>query len=276
MLCDRRFGIGADGFVQIIDRRNGDLEWVFLNSDGSDAEFCGNAARCVAAWADAAGYSLPLTLHTRVGNVALDRASATRTAPAVPASPGETWFQVTRELPAPFELTEQIDLAVELKNSQSRLKFDRLFWTDTGVPHFVALVNPQSEFLKGLDEERTTESAMRDALDRLLQDCSSWIAALRPNPAPRGSNITLMQMAASTTRAVTFERGVENFTLSCGTGVIAAARVALHLLDRKETGAFFVQTPGGTLAIEMANSGKTVHLRGPAHVVFQGQWKRKD
>lgn len=245
-LCDRRFGVGADGVVQIIDRGPNKLEWRFWNNDGSPAEFCGNAARTIAAWAEVNGYTFPIELQTEIGNVTLDRTSSGR--------PGE--FEVARELKRPLLVEERSDLFP----NQTDVK--GIYWVDTGVPHFVIALQGRTEPL--LDRGDTRK------FDRLRRNYGEMIEFLRPLPTPKGSNVTFLNQRKDAIEAVSFERGVEDFTLSCGTGVLAVALTVLHHNQAQE-GDVRVETLGGPLAVSMGSGRRRILLSGPAKVVFEGQ-----
>lgn len=108
------------------------------------------------------------------------------------------------------------------------------FWVNTGVPHIVIEGAPDAE------RART----------------------LRPLPNDKGSNITfVLEVSKSGCKAVTFERGVENFTLACGTGAVAAA---CYLAQKTGGSRFVVEMPGGQLLVDNVIPGKKPFLEGPA------------
>ncbi|HVK61927.1 MAG TPA: hypothetical protein VM432_10270, partial [Bdellovibrionales bacterium] len=118
---------------------------------------------------------------------------------------------------------------------------------NTGVPHAVVRVDE----LEGADTQKELISAFR----------------FHPAAGPRGANVTFLQVVGrAKVRTKTFERGVEGFTLSCGTGVIAAAAVCL-----KEQGGLRAEvwTPGGELVAEFGSDFTGVTLIGPAVEVFE-------
>ena len=124
-----------------------------------------------------------------------------------------------------------------------------VYLTNTGVPHFVVKVDRLEE----------------------AQVASDVIRALRfhPEAGPRGANVTFLEVVGiQKFRTVTFERGVEDFTLSCGTGVLAAAAVGLQLGGSLSLEAD-VTTPGGALKVKYGPGFKTVWLTGPAVEVFE-------
>lgn len=128
--------------------------------------------------------------------------------------------------------------------------FPRGYLTNTGVPHCVIPVSDPHGM-----KSRTAELA-------------PFIFAKEFQPA--GANLTFVNTEGEGPwQAVTLERGVNDFTLSCGTGVIAAAQAVAHL-HRKEGWLEFI-TPGGSLAVYWKPSTGRVQLRGPAEIVFRGE-----
>jgi diaminopimelate epimerase len=131
-------------------------------------------------------------------------------------------------------------------------------WLDTGVPHFVLKVD-----------------SLKDAIfDR------EFIRELRwhPEGGPRGANVTFLEVVGPASfKTVTYERGVEDFTLSCGTGVIAAAAVGLHLENASAANHLPVATPtsadveapGGQLRVIFNSTFEGVTLIGPALKIFE-------
>lgn len=124
-----------------------------------------------------------------------------------------------------------------------------VYLTNTGVPHFVVPVGKLEE-----------AQVARDIIQTLR---------FHPEAGPRGANVTFLEvLSAERFRTVTFERGVEDFTLSCGTGVLAAAAVGLQTGDTSSLEAD-VSTPGGSLKVKFGPGFSTVWLTGPAVEVFE-------
>ncbi len=125
------------------------------------------------------------------------------------------------------------------------------YWINTGVPHLVMKVESIAE-------------------GRLKLDV---IRALRHHPdgGARGANVTLLKISGpSTFETVTYERGVEGFTLSCGTGVIAAAAVGLQMFSgTREKLEAAVTTPGGKLSVRFEPDFNGVTLTAPAEKIFE-------
>ena len=227
-LCDRHFGIGADGLVFIeksLDPlASHRLRWDFYNSDGSTAEMCGNATRCVGRWAERVLDRREVELETLVGMVNVHVRDKT----------------VDSELAFASSQLEDFEFTV---NGEVR----RAVLANTGVPHAVVEVADLSDVKNDL----ATVRALR----------------FHPITGARGANVTFLQkLAANQFRTLTFERGVENFTLSCGTGVLAAAAVGIRGTGLRTAK---LETPGGMLEVhyDSAKSGAT--LSGPAEMTFQ-------
>lgn len=248
-LCDRHFGIGADGLVvmETIDATHS--RWQFFNSDGSHAAMCGNAARAAAAWLKHEGKSFPHHLETGFGEVILGEHVVTDPHGFTARVPYGKKPLVVREI------------AVDLKHDTTGVIVGGAKLIDTGVPHAVVELG---------------DSVLKLALER-KETLASIAAKLRwPNEAGAGgSNITFFsRLTKSSIESVTFERGVEDLTLACGTGVLAAAVISSGL-DVKTAGAASwpkegceVRTPGATLWVQSDEFPQSLTLVGPANIVF--------
>lgn len=137
--------------------------------------------------------------------------------------------------------------AIQKYENMFQGRFKDGYLTNTGVPHFVIPV------------------ASIEAIKGRAQELAPFI--FDPAFGPRGSNLTFFAIRGEDSLdSVTLERGVNDFTLSCGTGVLAAAQVYLYLENRKNL--VQVTTPGGQLAVEMMEL--TAKLSGEAKLVFEG------
>ncbi|MGZ3844835.1 MAG: diaminopimelate epimerase [Flavisolibacter sp.] len=221
-LCDRRFGIGADGLMLLNSHPNYDFEMKYYNSDGKESSMCGNGGRCLTKFANDVGLVL-----TDYKFIAID---------------GE------------HEAGINTDGTVALKMGDvSNVKYDRgNYVLNTGSPHFVTMNNDVMHldvFKKGREIRYSDE--FRD----------------------EGINVNFVQQTEDTDKIIvrTYERGVEDETFSCGTGVTASALVCYHNdngFNRVE-----VQTKGGDLSVEYDKIGenyKNIWLNGPAVKVFEG------
>jgi diaminopimelate epimerase len=218
LLCRRGFSIGADGLVLVGKASDADFSWDFYNSDGSQAEMCGNAARCVARFAYMNGIvGEDMKIKTAVGVIKAKILKDNRV--------------LVIMLP-PKLVAKEPPLLI-----------------DSGVPHAVIKENKINDTRK-LREIATASRFPKTA-------------------GPRGANVTFYALTGERALdAITFERGVEDFTLACGTGALAAAYAAkLELPDQEN---FEVRMPGGRLEVEFPKEQNIVLLRGPALVVYEG------
>lgn len=233
-LCDRRFGIGADGAVFVESNALGPgLRWDFFNNDGSHAEMCGNAARCLVRWNERRTKEKQIKFITTAGEVEGSVEGA----------------DVVVKLP--FVAREARALSLSLGDPSKRA-----FLLDTGVPHAVLEV-------ASLDAAR----AGAEVIQKLR-----WPA----EAGARGSNATFFarRPGSEAIDAVTFERGVEGFTLACGTGVVAAALASRMSPDAgmSSSGDVEVHAPGGVLRVRYDQGTPGVSLRGPADWICQGEF----
>jgi diaminopimelate epimerase len=225
-LCDRNLGIGADGvvFLEKPKSKKHTYRWDFYNNDGSRAEACMNASRCVVLFA--------VTLHKKKQPIIFETTSGLM----IGRMRGR---EVELELIQNFKPPQQKIITVDNQKVIG-------FYIDTGVPHFVVI------------QEAWAPQNWKDLALKIQQ---------HPEFAPRETNVTFMTFGApETARAITFERGVKNYTLACGTGAVAAA---LTLLQQKGAKAAKIQMPGGDLRFYSKN--KKNFLCGPAVVVYKGQ-----
>jgi diaminopimelate epimerase len=230
-LCDRHFGVGADGAVFVETTNQADhLRWDFYNSDGSIAEMCGNATRCMGRWAERHLCAREVRFETLAGLVHAKCDGA----------------MVASELPFVHARMTEIEFEAAGRKRIAHL-------VNTGVPHVVYAI------------EDIQQAA----------SCQEEIRALRFHPAagPRGANVTFLAVhGPQKFSTVTFERGVEDFTLSCGTGVIAAAAVGLSASGKSSAK---LETPGGSLEVQFGANLHGVVLKGPADLVFVGQFSQR-
>jgi diaminopimelate epimerase len=207
----------ADGFIFLnsTDSLNKNFIWNFYNNDGSDAEMCGNATRCV-------GFFIKNKLLSQNSIYNL----STVAGPIQIESLTNESFKI--------QMTEII-----------RLPHEKYFYCDTGVPHIVI------EFLD-FNNYKNNSKYCRDL--RFHKDF-----------LPRGTNVTLILKTDSPEflRAVSYERGVENFTQACGTGAMAAAYYNYIKYGQIIS---TVQMPGGDLILNLENLKKPL-MTGPAVLI---------
>lgn len=237
-LCARQTGVGADGLMVLVPaERGGDYGMRFYNADGSLGEMCGNGARCICRYGHDHGLAGDMQrVETTAGLVTGARIDARR-------------YRVRLNDPTVLDLHR----AVTAEGAVYDCAYLEL--GDPGIPHAVVL----------LEDWDTWDSARLRALGR----------ALRFAPAfPKGANVSFVKvLGPDFVRAVTFERGVEDFTLACGTGCGSIA-AALCLLGLTSGGALTVSMPGGELSVSLTRAGDTVrdiYLTGPTCLVFEGE-----
>lgn len=241
-LCDRHRGVGADGLL-VLETSEGsgaDFRMRYFNSDGGEAEMCGNGARCFARFASG--------LLGGAGEIGFETLAGRATAKVLKDG------SVELAMMKPEVVGQAEELTLE-RGEGSTIKC--VFWfLNTGVPHAVIFVDSAEE------------------LERL--DVAGLGRAVRFHErfAPAGTNVNFVTVLDSNRlRVRTYERGVEAETLACGTGVTACA-LAHHL--RAGCGSpVNVETRGGdVLGVRFEASGcefTQVFLRGPAEFVFRGE-----
>jgi diaminopimelate epimerase len=249
-LCDRRFGIGADGTLRVVRSaalpegadHAADAEWFmdYRNADGSAAEMCGNGIRVFAKYLVETGLAeiddAPLRIGTRAGTKAVTRS--------------DLGFEVDLGLFA----VDESDITVRARGLDVARPGVGI---DVGNPHVVVALGSEGELA---------------ALDLTAQPM------LTPVPA-HGANVEfvvpadpLVQGGVGSIRMRVFERGVGE-TLSCGTGVAASALAVRHWAGAAAPNRWTVDVPGGTLGVRIVEErdGSHVLLSGPATLVFSGQ-----
>ncbi|MCC6463530.1 MAG: diaminopimelate epimerase [Saprospiraceae bacterium] len=233
-LCNRHFGIGADGLILLQQHPECDFEMVYFNADGRESTMCGNGGRCIAAFAKHLG--LPGEQYRFWAIDGLHEATLPH-----PIGPGGEWVEL-----------KMTDVAAVESNEAGQPEFV----LNTGSPHFI-------RFAPSVDELDMV------AEGRAVRYSDRFQAA--------GINVNLVQEGPEGhLRIRTYERGVEDETLACGTGVTAAA-LAEHTRKHWSPGAHSVQvhTRGGQLSVRwMAHadgSFSNIWLCGPAQRVFSGE-----
>jgi len=229
-LCDRNFGVGADGLVILTRSEKYHAKWLFYNSDGSEAEMCGNAARCVVRYLTENHFphDVPICLETKAGVIKGQIKDNPSTVEITLTSKSYDRFDYTQKIIA----TDKYSVEVNLIN--------------TGVPHAVVEVKDLASY-------------------PILQVGRE----LRNHPAfgPEGANVTFFQrVVGSRIRSTTFERGVEGETLACGTGAAAAA--IIYSETYMQPLPVEVVVPGGELLVDISPVSKMLLLQGPTQYIF--------
>ena len=230
--CDRRFGIGADGVIYLSKSEKSDIRMRIFQPDASEAEMCGNGIRCLAKYAFDAGYVKgTCTVETPAGPLAVTMAYR------------DDEFSATITMTPPRFDRSEIPATGTGEYKEHIGIFD-VYAVNTGVPHAVIPV---------------------DSVDSI--DIATIAPPIRSHQSfPQGANVNFMEKSGENSiRIRTFERGVEDETLSCGTGATASAAIAHKLGLVGET--VSVETLGGPLTIYLKDE---VKMEGPAVTVFGG------
>lgn len=220
-LCDRRFGIGADGLMLLQHNENFDFEMVYYNADGGEASMCGNGGRCIVAFARDLGI-----IHDKTVFLAVDGVH-------------QAYIQ-----------DDQVDLSmIEISSIQ---RDGDAYVLNTGSPHYVIWADD-------LKNSNVYEAGFA------IRNSATY--------QKEGINVNFVEQEGDGYFVRTFERGVEDETLACGTGATAAAiAIALHhgLAGKQEIP---IRVLGGQLYISFDKQGQRfteVRLKGPAKLVFEG------
>ncbi|MCB9251361.1 MAG: diaminopimelate epimerase [Flavobacteriales bacterium] len=233
-LCDRHFGIGSDGLIILEPSEDKDFKMVFYNPDGS-MSFCGNGSRCAVRFA----------LDSNI--ISADSADFYSTDGPHTAIISKDEIRLSMNQPAALKYS--FDLT-QLPNSGHD-------FLDTGSPHMLIFLS--------------------DNLDPANLNVKELGSGIRFSKtfAEEGININFIKVLAPDEIQIrTYERGVEDETLSCGTGVTASA-LAYHARFNKQHGMHNVRvkTQGGELSVQFKfnDSYQDVYLTGPAEFVFKGE-----
>lgn len=229
-LCNRKFGIGADGLILLRASDDYDFEMVYFNSDGHQSSMCGNGGRCILSFAHQLG-----VFNEHASFNAIDGIHE--------GSVDQKGY-----------ITLGMNKVTNWKQEEDHIILD------TGSPHYVKKIH-DNPF---------------DKTDFVIN-----AAEIRNSPPFRkqGINVNFIQVQEQFPLLIrTFERGVENETLSCGTGAVAAA-ISKHLFQGGPKGKFETElhTAGGALRVEFEYADsigyQQVKLIGPAEEVFQGTFE---
>jgi diaminopimelate epimerase len=221
-LCDRRFGIGADGLILLENDAETDFRMVYYNSDGNESSMCGNGGRCLVAFAKQLG-------------VIKDKCTFIATDGLHHATVSEDGLVAL----------QMIDV------DEVKIASDYVF-LNTGSPHHVQLAD-----------------------DLETMDIKGKGSAIRYGElyGAKGSNVNFVKQLSDDTFALrTYERGVEDETLSCGTGATGVA-IAMKSLGKTNSNNIKLNVQGGKLEVsfdEIDGHFANVFLKGPATFVFKG------
>lgn len=220
-LCDRRFGIGADGLILLENHPDLDFRMVYYNADGNESSMCGNGGRCLVAFAKHLGVINENAVFEAIDGV--------------------------------HHATINGDMVrLQMQDVHTIEKHSKHVFLNTGSPHHVQFEESIEDF-----------------------DIKTKGATIRYGEPynEAGSNVNFVKKINDQIFAVrTYERGVEDETLSCGTGVTAVA-LAMHALNETDKNLITLQVQGGELQVSFDIEGgvyKNVWLIGPAKFVYKG------
>ena len=221
-LCDRRFGIGADGLILLENDDTADFKMVYFNADGNESTMCGNGGRCIVAFAE----FLKIIKH-KTTFVAIDGLH--------------------------HATIEGDFVKLQMQDVNTVEKHNNHFFLDTGSPHHVQFVDDLGCFdVKNQGAKIRYGSPYNEA----------------------GTNVNFVEKLNNETFTVrTYERGVEDETLSCGTGVTAVA-LAMHYSGETKKNEVTLNVEGGVLKVsfeKIGNGYQNIWLQGPAKQVFKGE-----
>jgi diaminopimelate epimerase len=224
-LCDRHFGIGADGLILLTTKKGYDFGMVYFNSDGLESTMCGNGGRCLAAFANSLGIVS-----------------------------GKAYFHATDGDHEAVILAPGRETMVSLKMKDvhvDEIAAAHLF-INTGSPHYILFVK-DAENMDILADARKIRFGERFSEE--------------------GTNVDFVEIRKDHLFVRSYERGVEDETYSCGTGVTASA-LAVAIKNPDNPGFFRIRTRGGELRVRFRQEKNTftdVWLEGPATAVFSGE-----
>jgi len=245
LLCDRKYGVGADGLLLLEKSKKADVKMRIFNADGSEAEMCGNGARCAALYNAqiARGSKSQIIIETMAG--------------IIQAYVNGSNVEIRLTDPKKMEL----DIPVRVNNRALRVNF-----INTGVPHTVILV----EGVEKIDIKN---------LGRSIRYHQRFL--------PAGTNVDFVEILSSDAiRVRTYERGVEDETLACGTGAVASVLIStIHypcLSGRQALSTIrgdcmvnVITKSGEVLKVYFkreGNSFSNIWLEGKARIAYKGEY----
>ncbi len=244
-MCNRHTGIGADGLIVIVDSRVADVRMRIINSDGSEAEMCGNGIRCFAKYVYDSGIieKKQFTVETPAGIMEPEiTVGADNKAELITINMGRPSFNRSE---IPMEGADGRVLNEDLCVDGENWKITSLLM---GVPHTVTYV----------DDVDTVDI---EKIGPLFEKHEAF---------PKHTNINFaQQMDDRTVKVRTWERGA-GATLACGTGSCSVA--VASFLNGRTGREVDIQLPLGTLHIEYREEDGNVYMTGPAAVSFTGTW----
>lgn len=236
-LCDRHFGIGSDGLIIIEKSDDADFKMIFYNPDGSQS-FCGNGSRCAVRFA----FDQKIIINPKTSFISTD---------------GKHLAEIAGDI-INLQMNEPKILPVSC--SEKELPIVNKALINTGSPHLILFIDPKLNIIE-IDVKHYGSK---------IRYCNTF--------KKEGVNVNFVGIDADNSISIrTYERGVEDETLSCGTGVTAAA-IAYHSLFNTKTGKHNIEVNaiGGQLHVKFEYQNGTyinTYLCGPAELVYSGSIK---
>lgn len=219
-ICDRRFGVGADGLMLLENTNGFDFKMVYYNADGNESTMCGNGGRCISAFAKYLGI-----IENEGDFLAIDGAHE-------------------------FVINDDVVKLKMINVDEIKIENDD-YVLFTGSPHYVS-------FRKEINKIDIVPEARKIRNNEVYKE--------------KGINVNFVEMQHDKILMRTYERGVEDETLSCGTGTVAVA-LAVAAKSVNEINKIAINTPGGILNVyftKSENTFKDIWLEGLAELVFEG------
>lgn len=220
-LCNRHFGIGADGLILLENDENSNFKMIYYNADGNESTMCGNGGRCIVAFAK------KLQLFDK-----------------------KTKFSAIDGMH--YAGINDNKVSLQMINVNDIKVFGNSIFTNTGSPHHIEVVDNLEDF------QVVTKG--RQIINKHYQ--------------AEGCNVNFVeQLSNETFKVRTYERGVEDETLACGTGVTAVA-IAMHFIKKSSSNRIKLIVLGGSLEVqfkEHKGNYTDIILSGPAAFVFEGK-----
>lgn len=224
-ICDRRFGVGADGLMLLRNKEGFDFEMVYFNSDGNESSMCGNGGRCIVRFAKDLGI-----VGDKCYFIAIDGPHDAE----IIDKDGEEWVSL--------KMIDVNDIE----------KGPGYVYMNTGSPHYVSFNNNNLDKMDLVEEAKYIRYNERFSRE--------------------GTNVNFITIDDDVLRIRTYERGVEDETLACGTGVTAAVLTA-HATGNLKANELAVKAKGGDLKVLFERVGEgyqNIWLQGPAKYVYKG------
>jgi diaminopimelate epimerase len=223
-LCNRHFGIGADGLILLLNDSESDFRMKYFNSDGLKGSMCGNGGRCITAFACDLGIIQKIASFRGIDG--LHHAN----------------------------ILDNGQISLQMIDIEEVKELEDGYILNTGSPHFVTFRNQLAEI------DVFTEGKQIRHQSRFEKS---------------GANVNFVETVSENVFKIrTYERGVENETLACGTGSVASA-ISSYLRHKTDKTTYSVLAPGGQLSVSFTpkknGSFTDVLLEGPAKFVFKGR-----